>query len=338
MSVDQATAPNRSSWTWLPGALVVGAIVGVCDPVARATGVPPPVIAVFLGLAIACLPNKELFAAGYGLWAKPGLKAGVAMLGAQVAWADLATLGVPVAAASGVVVASTLGAGVLLGLSLGLPLVDALIAAAAVSICGASAAMAVSSALPETPRSRRTTTLVVVAANLLSTAAMIGYPLIAALLTLSDRQTGVLLGLSIHDVAQVAAAGAAVSPEAATAAALAKLSRVLWLGPVATIAAIWTINATSEIARRRWTRLTPPTFVWGFAALAVARSLELLPAGVVTTLAAGSHLLLLGGVVAISAQLAPRELLRLESRLIVTLILTSGFIALAGLIVALALA
>jgi len=198
--------------------------------------------------------------------------------------------------------------------------------------------MATASALPETPTSRRTTALVVVGVNLLSTAAMLAYPLLTAALGFDGRQSGVFLGLSIHDVAQVAAAGASVSPEAAAAAALAKVSRILWLGPVVTLAALWAFRATARVGRKGAVRLGPPVFVWWFAALAVARSLNLMPTGVTAALASVSHILLLGGVAAISAQVSPRDLLRLEPRLGASLVLTTAFITFAGLFVALILA
>lgn len=308
-----------------PHPVLSSAVIGVVALAAlllgRASGFPAPVLAAVAGIGLGLAGWSARMAPGLALWAKPGLKTGVALLGAQIAWAELAALGLPVALASGGVVMASLGAGTGIGLLAGLPLVEALIAASAVSICGASAAMAASSALPDSEQSRRTTALVVVGVNLLSTLAMVAYPLIARQLGFSERQTGVFLGLSIHDVAQVVAAGSSVSPATEASAALSKLSRVLWLGPVVVAVAL-------SMGRRSGRFPTPPLFVWAFAALMAARSLGLIPAVLLAPMALASQLLLLGGVVAISAQVAPRDLMRIEPRLAWTLAAATAVIAL----------
>lgn len=319
----------------LPGALLAAAIAVLCDPTARLTSIPAPLVAVALGMAVGCIPQGGAFRAGYVLWAKPGLKLGVALLGAQVAWSSLMALGLPVALAAGGVVATGVGIGAIIGVLAGLGLVEALIAACAVSICGASAAMAASSALPGTERSRKTTTLVVVGVNLLSTAAMVLYPLLAAGLGMSENQTGVFLGLSIHDVAQVAGAGESVSPLAAGTAALAKLSRVLWLGPAVVMVIAILVRFGREASAGQRPSMAPPMFVLGFAGLVVARSLGLIPNVALEFMAGTSHLLLLGGVAALTAQVSPREILRLEPRLLLSLIATTALVGVLAITAAL---
>ncbi|WP_309643936.1 putative sulfate exporter family transporter [Phenylobacterium sp.] len=303
------------------GFALVGAFALACWGVGRATGFPAPILAALAGMGLAVAGVSASVKTGLCWWSKPGLKIGVALLGAQIAWVELAALGLPVALASGALVMTSLGIGTAIGALAGLPLVEALIAASAVSICGASAAMAAASALPDTEKSRKTTALVVVGVNLLSTVAMVAYPLIAASLDFSPRQIGVFLGLSIHDVAQVVAAGSSVSPATEASAALAKLSRILWLGPVV-IAIALSMRGTGA------TRFPgPPLFVWGFAALMTARNFGLIPEAMLPAMATASQILLLGGVCAISAQVAPRDLLRIEPRLAITLVAATVVIA-----------
>jgi uncharacterized membrane protein YadS len=322
-------APRHPAWSSaIVGVLAVGAWL-----VGKATGFPAPVLAAAAGMGLGLAGLSGRMATGLTWWARPGLKFGVALLGAQIAWAELAALGVPVALASGGVVMASLGAGTLIGTLAGLPLVEALIAASAVSICGASAAMAASSALPETDNSRRTTALVVVGVNLLSTFAMVAYPVIAAALGFSPRQIGVFLGLSIHDVAQVVAAGSSVSPATEASAALAKLSRILWLGPV--IVAIALATRSGSPGARRFP--APPLFVWGFAGLMLIRSLGFIPEAMLPALNTASQILLLGAVCAISAQVAPRDLLRIEPKLAWTLVAASAVIAVLAAVTSLAL-
>ncbi len=271
---------------------------------------PAPLIAVILGMMLGALGLQSQLGAGLDIFAKPGLRLGVAMMGAQISWAEFAALGGPAILASGVVVLGGLAIGAAAGLALGLPFAEALIAAAACSICGASAALA-------SPANQRTTALVIVGVNLLSTIAMLAYPPLANALGLSAHQAGVFFGLSIHDVAQVAGAGASVSPETANTAALAKLARIVWLGPAVVLIGIM-LTRSPEGGRVSGLR-APPAFVLGFAALAAARGLNLIPPALVSTLAACSSFLLLAGVGAISAKLGPQALLQVKPKLAVML-------------------
>jgi len=211
------------------------------------------------------------------------------------------------------VVLGGLAIGAAAGVALGLPFAEALIAAAACSICGASAALAASQAAPASPANQRTTALVIVGVNLLSTVAMLAYPPLAHALGLTAHQAGVFFGLSIHDVAQVAGAGASVSPETASTAALAKLARIVWLGPAVVL--IGFVLAQSKEGGVAAGLKAPPLFVLGFAALAAARGLNLIPPALVSTLAACSSFLLLAGVGAISAKLGPKALLEVKPKL-----------------------
>lgn len=279
---------------------------------------PAPLIAVVLGMMLGALGLQGQLGAGLDVFAKPGLRLGVAMMGAQISWSEFAALGGPAVLASGAVVLGGLGIGALAGAALGLPLAEALIAAAACSICGASAALAASQAAPSSPENQRTTALVIVGVNLLSTVAMLAYPPLANALGLTAHQAGVFFGLSIHDVAQVAGAGASVSPEVAGTAALAKLSRILWLGPAVVLIGLM-LTRTAQGGRVSGLQ-APPLFVWGFAALAAARGLNLIPPALVSTLGACSGFLLLAGVGAISAKLGPKALLEVKPRLAILLV------------------
>ena len=86
----------------------------------------------------------------------------------------------------------------------------------ATAICGASAAMAMSAALPSHPRKEHATLFTVVGVSILSTVAMLLYPAIARYAGLDDVHAGIFIGATIHDVAQVIGAGYAVSPETGT--------------------------------------------------------------------------------------------------------------------------
>lgn len=280
-----------------PGLLVATAAVLFLRPAATFLHAPAPLLAVVAGLAISMLPGSAAFRPGFEVAARSGLRWGVALMGSQISYAEIATIGLPALLSGGVIVMLGLGAGTVLGVAVGLPLAEAAIAAGAVSICGASAALALSQVAPRTLDSTRTTALVIVGVNLLSTAAMLLYPPVATALGMSPQQAGVFLGLSIHDVAQVTGAGAALSPEATHAATLAKLGRIVWLGPAVVVLGLVLARQTVAAAStKRAVRLPlPPLFVWGFMALIVMRGLDLIPTALLAPLGEASSLLVLGG-------------------------------------------
>ena len=72
----------------------------------------------------------------------------------------------------------------------------------------------------------------VVAVNALATVAMLIYPPLCILFGFDAQTTGVMLGGTIHDVAQVVGAGYAVSGGVGNTAVIVKLFRVFLLLPM----------------------------------------------------------------------------------------------------------
>ena len=322
LGVSRGRAGRWADWAAAvaPGALVAAVIALTCKALAPMLHAPAPLLAILAGLASAQFLNGARWKPGLTLCAKPGLKVGVALLGAQVTLADIGALGAGVGFGAAAVVAGTLTVGTGLGLLLGLPMVEAVIAAASVAICGASAALAAGAVLPETPDKARTTIAVVCGVNILSTIAMLGYPLIAHAFGLKPQWAGVFFGLSIHDVAQVAGAGAAVSPAATASAAVTKLTRVLCLAPVAVAIgafARWRMGGAFDGGKAP---PLAPGFVIGFAVLVIARNLGLVPAPLASLATQASTLLLLAGVAAIGALLSPKEILKVKPQLVLVLV------------------
>ena len=99
-------------------------------------------------------------------------------------------------------------------------------------MCGASATLATSTVVPEYQGKKADIAFVVVAVNALATLTMLMYPPLCILLGFDAQTTGVMLGATIHDVAQVVGAGYAVSEPAGNTAVIVKLFRVFLLLPV----------------------------------------------------------------------------------------------------------
>src|SRR6185437_3719779 len=100
------------------------------------------------------------------------------------------------------------------------------------AVCGASATLAVSTVVPNYPGKQPDIAFVVVAVNALATLSMLVYPPLCILLGFDPQTTGVMLGGTIHDVAQVAGAGYAMSPTIGNTAVVVKLFRIFLLLPV----------------------------------------------------------------------------------------------------------
>jgi uncharacterized integral membrane protein (TIGR00698 family) len=188
--------------------------------------------ALLLGLALHFISEDTRCAAGIQFASSTVLRLGVALLGLRLSIEHLVSMGWQTAAALVAAVSLTIALGLLLARLFQLESSLGLLIGGATAICGASAALAISSVLPRTPALERDTTLTVVGVTTLSTAAMVTYPLITHWLGFDALTAGLFIGATIHDVAQVVGAGYSLSPAAGDAATITKLMRVALLVPV----------------------------------------------------------------------------------------------------------
>lgn len=240
---------------------------------------PAMLLALLLGMALSFLAEQNTRTApGITLTARTVLRFGVALLGTRISIDLLAGLG-------GRAIALVI-AGMMLTILFGLLAARlarrdwrfGLLTGGSVAICGASAAIAIAAVLPRHDRSDRDLTFTVLSVTVLSTVAMVLYPALAALLNLEARDSGVFLGGTIHDVAQVIGAGFSIGPETGETATLVKLLRVSMLAPVVLCLSL-AIRARG-LADRTGGKPPPslPGFVLGFLALAALNSAGLVPA------------------------------------------------------------
>ena len=218
-----------------PGLLVAVTIAAAARFMSEHYGAPAMLFALLIGIAFHFLHEDKKCGPGIDFASTTILKIGVALLGVRVTFDQIASLGLaPVALVVGLIVLTIL-AGVLLARLFSKPPEFGLLMGGAVAICGASAALALASVLPKSDRMRRDTLFTVVAVTALSTIAMIVYPIFFKTVGFDYTETGVLIGATIHDVAQVVGAGFAVSDETGEVATYVKLLRVACL-PVVVLA------------------------------------------------------------------------------------------------------
>jgi uncharacterized integral membrane protein (TIGR00698 family) len=258
-----------------PGLLVSGTIALAATWLSQQYHSPVMLFALLFGMTFHFLHEEGRCIAGIEFSSKAVLRFGVALLGVRITASQILELG-PMPIATVVAgLATTIGLGVLAAGGLKLSRSFGLLSGGAVGICGASAALAIASVLPRRQESERDTILTVVTVTVLSTVAMITYPLFATAIGLDHTHAGIFLGATIHDVAQVVGAGYSISPETGDVATYVKLLRVTMLLPVV-FAIAFVVNRGNK-GEAKGAKATLPLFLVGFALLVALNSAGYLP-------------------------------------------------------------
>ena len=177
-------------------------------------------------MSVSYLSNKKSFEKGIWLASDPVLKLGVSFLGFRLSLENIAQLGGMSLFFIFILISTTILFGYFFSLILLKNKNFGLLSAGSVAICGASAAIAIFSILPKNKIGTKDLSLVIISVTLLSTIAMITYPIIFDFIGANDNQKGFLIGSTIHDVAQVIGAGYSVSEQTGIVATFVKMIRV----------------------------------------------------------------------------------------------------------------
>ncbi len=310
-----------------PGFAVSVVVAATAQFLSEHYGAPAMLMALLLGIAFHFLAEEGRCVPGIGFTSKTVLRIGVALLGARISVELLIGLGPKLI---GLVVAGVILT-ILFGL-LGAKLLGrgwrfALLTGGAVAICGASAAMAIAAVLPKNEHSERNLIFTVLSVTILSTVAMIAYPIITAALELDDIAAGVFLGGTIHDVAQVVGAGFSVSDATGETATLVKLIRVTMLAPVVLVFAL-VIRAFADDGASEGKRPPlMPLFVVMFLVLAAINSFGLIPAFAQSFLADLSKWALLVSIAAVGMKTSLRTIFDVGGQAIILIVAQTIFIA-----------
>jgi len=317
----------------LPGLLLCLTVAMAAGFMSSQYGGPQVLYALLIGLALHTVGSEGALAAGVGFCSRTLLRVGVALLGARITLPVIFDLGWQSALLIALAVMSTIGLGWALSRMLRLPFEQGIISGGSVAICGVSAALALASVFPRKPETERFTLLVAAGVTLLSTVAMVFYPLIATALDFSVVQQGIFLGGSIHDVAQVVAAGMMLSQDTADSSTVVKLFRVALLVPVVLTLAL-AIGMRSRASGETSTRPPLlPTFLVVFCVLVALSSAGFIPKAAVDIASTASRWLLVIAIAAVGVKSSPAELIRMgwaPAVLLVTETLFIGTLVLAG--------
>ena len=200
--------------------------------VAHVAPIPNMVIALVIGIALNPVAMRPAVQPGMRFCVSTILRWAVALLGLRVGLADIAALGPATAVLIVMAMLATLVSGFVFAAWNGRGPGFGALVGVGTAVCGASATLACSTVVPEYPGKQPDVAFVVVAVNALATVAMLIYPPLSILLGFDAQSTGVMLGGTIHDVAQVVGAGYAVSTAVGNTAVIVKLFRVFLLLPV----------------------------------------------------------------------------------------------------------
>ena len=250
----------------------------------------PLLIALALGAVIA---NSRLATvpviAGHAAATRTLLRLGVAALGLQLPFADILAIGPAGLVVIAVTVTLTYLGTLQIGRRLGLDEGFVVLLAAGFSICGAAAIAAVDDVIRA---KQQFVALAVAMVTIFGSAMIVLVPWLAGALALTEHEAAVWAGASIHEVAQVAAAGSLIGTSALAFAMTVKLGRVALLAPVCSL-----VGRGRSEAR---TAPVVPWFILAFAAAVALRSSGLLPAAIldavqpVTTILLGAGMFGLG--------------------------------------------
>lgn len=314
-----------------PGVAVVVAVAIAAQFLSDHYGAPAMLMALLLGIAFHFLSEEGRCGPGIELCARTVLRLGVALLGMRISVELLLGLGAGTILLLVLAIAATVGFGLATARLLGRGWRLALLTSGAVAICGASAAMAIAAVLPKNEFSERNLIFTVLSVTVLSTVAMIFYPILAQSLGLDARATGIFFGGTIHDVAQVVGAGFSVSPEAGETATLVKLIRVTMLAPVVIVFALATRNVGQGTGAATGKPARPPLlpgFVLAFLALAALNSLGFVPEAVSGPASDLSRWALLAGIVAVGMKTSLGRVLEVGGDAVVLIVAETLFIGL----------
>lgn len=287
-----SVSPQRHTvWRFIPGLALAGAIAALAlwwgnIPFVADLGLGALTLAILCGMVIGNTLYPKIWQqcdAGM-LYAKQRLlRMGIILYGFRLTFSQLADVGVSGVVIDTLTLISTFALACWLGQKVfGLDKHTSWLIGAGSSICGAAAILATE---PVVKAEASKVTVAVATVVIFGTLAIFIYPMIYPLVThwFSPKTFGIYTGSTLHEVAQVVAAGHAISLETENAAVITKMMRVMMLAPFLMLLAthVKRLAPAGEIAQ---SSITVPWFAVLFIMVAMFNSLHLLPVCLVNAL------------------------------------------------------
>ncbi|MEG0141448.1 MAG: YeiH family protein [Comamonas sp.] len=285
----------------VPGLLLAGTIAAVATwaaqfPIIKSNGLSALTLAIIIGLVIGNTVYPSIASqcsSGIAFTKARLLRAGIVLYGLRLTFQDIGQVGMAGVVIDALVLSSTFLLAQWIGQKLlGMDKRTTLLVGAGASICGAAAVLATE------PVAKGRAEDVAVAVATVVVFGTIGTFLYPALfhwnaeygwVNTSMQQYGVFVGSTVHEVAQVVAAGEAIGSQAADTAVIAKMVRVMMLAPFLLILSMWLSRSERQEGMKNGVsngqhgnKITIPWFALGFVLMAGINSLGVLPKEVVS--------------------------------------------------------
>ncbi len=192
-----------------------------------------PIISLSLGLILGFIIKDNLKGFISNVGSTP-LQIGIVLIGFSISFktfTDLLTNYFPIIS---ILVVITFLIGLLIGRLFSLDRKFIYLISSATAICGATAALAISSIIKAKPNQ---ISLAVFIIFLMNAFALALFPIIGRFLGLTDMQFGLFSALAIHDTASVVGSGFLYSDEAGEIATTLKVGRTIWIVPLIALTA-----------------------------------------------------------------------------------------------------
>ncbi|MEF3191231.1 MAG: YeiH family protein [Campylobacterales bacterium] len=249
-------------------------------PLIAALGFSPLVIAIILGIFYGNTLYHQVpkeWIPGIKFSMQKMLRLGIILYGFRITFQQIYTVGLPGLVADAIMLTTTFLLGYILGVRFfGLDRDTSILTASGASVCGAAAVLATEGVVKSESYKAAIAVATVV---LFGTIAMFLYPFLYPLLDLSPMAFGIYTGATVHEVAQVVAAGVAISPEVMDTGVIVKMTRVMMLVPLLLVLGWFLSGGSGSAGERR--AIVIPWFAIMFVVVAGFNSLHLLPQEVI---------------------------------------------------------
>lgn len=287
----KARALMRPLGARLPGLILAGGVAGAGTmaaalPWARGLGLSALTLSIILGMLVGNTVLARMapaVAAGVDFSKGTLLRTGVILYGFRLSFGQLTEIGWAGVAIDLIMITLVFTIALQVGTRVfKLERDTALLIGVGSAICGAAAVLATEPVVRAQPHRVSVAVATVV---IFGTLGMFLYPLLYPHLGLTPQTYGIYAGSTIHEVAQVVAAGKAVSDSAAAAAVIEKMLRVMLLAPfLLLLSQAQRLGDTQTAGSAGRPRLMIPWFALTFVAVCAVNSLGLFPAGFVNRL------------------------------------------------------
>ena len=256
-------------------------------PSVKALAISPLVIGIAIGIVFAnTLRNKipENWLPGILFSAKTLLRIAIVFYGFRITFQQISTVGLEGLFLSVIMLSSTMLLGIIIGIKfLKLDRDTTILISSGGAVCGAAAVLATEDVLKSEPHK---TAIAVGTVVLFGTISMFLYPVLfkTGLLNMDHTQFGLYVGSSVHEVAQVVAAGGAIDDVSSDTAIIVKMTRVMLIAPLLLILSFFLARMNKAKSNQSQAKIVIPWFAVFFILVAGFNSLSLLPLNIVTSI------------------------------------------------------